>query len=762
MPIGSGSKLGRYDIIEMIGSGGMGRVYRARDPTLGRQIALKVLREELASDPERLKRFEQEARAASAFNHPNIIHVYEIGDHAGLRYIAMEYVEGETLRLKLTDGPLPTKKLLEIAAQIAQGLAKAHAGGLVHRDLKPENIMVSEDGHVKILDFGLAKLRPEPTQVDSDAATLDRFETREGVVVGTLAYMCPEQMKRQAVDFRSDQFAFGAVLYEMATGKRPFERPSPAETISATLNEDPVPVTVHNPAAPAELARIIDRCLTKDPHDRYGSTRDLARDIREVDPLAPLAPVSTRPPIGAAIRRLAVLPLENLSGDPEQEYFADGMTEALIADLAKIRSLKVISRTSSMRYKRSGKPLPQIASELGVDAVLEGSVVSSEGNVRITTQLIRGDTDEHLWAESYDRPLRDVLDLQRQVARAIAEEIQVTLSPEDRARLTILARVDPEAYQLYLKGNFQLGRGTETTFRQAVEHYKQAIAIDPMYAPAYAGLAVAYIELGSWASSLPPDAVHAKARAAALEALERDSSLAEAHIALARIKHLFEWDWAGAEAAFRRGIGLNPTATHALIIYGNYLISMGRFEESVAIGRRTLERDPLSPGAYLHLGWALQHLERDVEAGEQYQKGLELAPDDFGLHLVLAESSLKRGRLDEAFTHAHRAERLLGAGGSPTWMGLLGYVYARANRRADALRILDELTTRAKREYVPPNVLAGVHIGLDEKGKALEILEQAFEKRDVTMVWLKARRIYDSVRDDPRFQDLLRRMNFPV
>jgi serine/threonine protein kinase/tetratricopeptide (TPR) repeat protein len=762
MPLGPGLKLGKYDVIEMIGSGGMGRVYRARDPMLGRQVAVKVLREELASDPERLRRFEQEARAASALNHPNIVHVYEIGDHEGVRYIAMEYVEGKTLRPALTGGPLPTKKLLNIAAQTADGLAKAHAGGIVHRDLKPENIVISEEGHVKILDFGLAKLRPEPSQVDSDVATLDRLETREGVIVGTTSYMSPEQMKGLEVDFRSDQFAFGAVLYEMATGKRPFEKPSPAETISATLNEDPVPVTVHNPAVPAELARIIVRCLSKDPQDRYDSTRDLARDIHEVQLPPPRAPVLAPPPTAGPIRRLAVLPMENVSGDPEQEYFADGMTEALIADLAKIHSLRVISRTSSMRYKRSGKPLPQIARELGVDAVLEGSVLSSEGKVRITTQLIRGDTDEHLWAESYERRLEGVLDLQRLLARAIAEEIQVTLSPEDTARLTAPASIHPEAYQLYLKGNFQLGKGTESSFRHAVEHYRQAITIDTTFAPAYAGLAVAYIDLGSWASSLPPAAVHAEARSAALEALERDSTLAEAHIALARIKHLFEWDWAGAEASFRRGIELNPSSTHALIIYENYLISMGRFEESVTIGTRTLERDPLSTGTYLHVGWALEYLGRDTEAMEQYQKGLELAPEDFGLNLVLAEFCVHRGRLDEASRLTERAENLLGAGGSPTWLALLGYIYARANRRIDAVRILNELETRAKGGYVPPNARAGVHIGLDQREKALELLEQAYAKRDVTMVWLKVRRVYDSLRNEPRFQDLLRRMNFPA
>jgi TolB-like protein/Tfp pilus assembly protein PilF len=459
---------------------------------------------------------------------------------------------------------------------------------------------------------------------------------------------------------------------------------------------------------------------------------------------------------------LAVLPLENLSRDPDQQYFVDGMHEAITGELARIRALKVISRTSVMRYQGTNKSAPEIARELGVDAVVEGSVLFADGRVRITVQLIDGTSDRHLLAESYERDMSHVLSLQDTVARAIAERIQVTLTPAEQTRLATHRVVNPEAYRLYLVGNFQLGKQSETGFRQALQHYRQAVDIDPGYAPAYAGQAMAYIELGSWASSLPPGAVHAQARAAAQQALERDSTLAEGHIAIARIKQLFEWDWAGAEAAYRKGIALNPGSSHALLTYGNYLMSMGRFEEAAAINRRAVELDPLSPHGYNELGWALDHLWRDAEALDQYKKALDLAPDLPNVHLVLAEFQIDRGRFDDAARHARVADSLLGGAGSPAWMARLGYIHARTNRRADALRILNELRTRSEREYVPPSALASVHIGLGQNEEALELLELAYERRDVVLVWLKVRRYFDPLRDDPRFQELLRRMNFPA
>jgi TolB-like protein/DNA-binding SARP family transcriptional activator/Tfp pilus assembly protein PilF len=464
---------------------------------------------------------------------------------------------------------------------------------------------------------------------------------------------------------------------------------------------------------------------------------------------------------GDRIESLVVLPFENLSKDPAQEYFADGMHEAIIDQLGRIGALKkVISRTSALRYRKTDKSVEQIAHELGVDAVVEGSVLSADGGVRITVQLIDGATEKRVWGESYERDLRHVLALQAEVARAIAEEIRVTLSPADHARLAGARVVKPEAYQLYLIGNFKLGQQTESAFREALQNFRQATEIDPAYAAAYAGIAMAYIELGSWASSLPPEAVYQQAKAAAMAALERDSTLAEAHIALARVKQLFEWDWSGAEAEFQRGIALNPNATYAWLTYANYLMSMGRFDQVVTITRRVLERDPLSAFAYIHLGWALEHLGRDGEAFEQYRTLLALAPD-WHAYLRFAEYHVMRGERDEALRNAVKAESLLGPTGPPAWLAQVAYTYARTNRRADAERILRVMRVRAAREYVPPVVPAFIYVGLGDKEKALDFLEQAYQRRDILLIWLKVRKHLDPLRDEPRFQDLMRRMNFP-
>ncbi len=465
MTLKPGSRLGHFEIVSLLGSGGMGEVYRARDTRLGRDVAVKVLRPDLVQDEERLKRFEREARAASGLNHPNIVQIYDIGEHEGSRFIAMECVDGQSLRKLFENGPLPTKKLIKIATQTAEGLAKAHAAGIVHRDLKPENIMVTDDGYVKIIDFGLAKLRPGGSELDSERSTLDQIETYDGVVLGTVGYMSPEQVKGQAADFRSDQFSLGVVLYEAATGRRPFSAGSVAETFSAVLKEEPAPITESSARVPATLARVIERCLAKAPEERYDSTRDLVIQLEDLGAdararggrakgrlaagaasiglLAVLLTVfywlgNPREPGGTGLPRVesvAVLPLDNLSGDPEQEYFVAGMHEALITVLSKIGALKVISRTSVMRFQETNKSLPEIARELGVEAVIEGSVLRAGDRVRITAQLVHGATDEHLWAESYERDLEDVLTLQREVARAIAEEIQVTLTPEEKVRL---------------------------------------------------------------------------------------------------------------------------------------------------------------------------------------------------------------------------------------------------------------------------------------------------------------------------------------
>ena len=465
-------------------------------------------------------------------------------------------------------------------------------------------------------------------------------------------------------------------------------------------------------------------------------------------------------PAPGAITSIAVLPLANLSGDPEQDYFVDGMTETLITELSKIRALTVISRQSVMQFKGTDKPLPEIARELNVDAVVVGSALHIGERVRITVQLIEAASDRNLWAENYDRDLSDVLTLHSEVARAIANEVKVALTPEEEVRLASARPVDPEGYQLYLKGNFLLEKLSEESFRKAIDNYQQAIEKDPSYAPAYAGLSLGYTALGGWHASLPPTAVHATAKEAALKALELDDTLAEAHLALGTIKQLFEWDWAEAESAFRRGIELNPSSTMARITYANYLTAMGRFEESIAVSRRTVEIDPLSPAVYNELGWALEYAGRDEEALEQYRKGLELDPDFPQSHWVLASFDLKKGRMEKAVAECEKTIRAL-ARRPPSLLGLDGYLCGMAGRRAEALRILNQLKKRAEKEYVPASALADIYLGLGKTEQTLQLLEQAYADHDVLLVWLKVHGVYDPLRSDPRFQSLLRRMNFP-
>ncbi|HEY7368918.1 MAG TPA: serine/threonine-protein kinase, partial [Thermoanaerobaculia bacterium] len=513
MPLPPGTRLGPYSILAPLGAGGMGEVYRARDNRLSRDVAIKVLPAAYAQDPDRLRRFRQEAIAASALNHPNILTVHDVGDVEGAPYVVSELLEGETLRERLTSGPLPSRKAVEIGIQIADGLAAAHEKGIVHRDLKPENLFLTTDERVKILDFGLAKRsRPDEGRESGSGAKTVTAGTQSGVVLGTLGYMSPEQVRGHSADHRSDIFALGATLYEMLTGRRAFAGASPADTMSAILREEPA-LLPSAPDFPPALAQIVRRCLEKSPVERFQSARDLRfalqESLRGSDTEAK-APPASRPTRGilwvalagllllalwlvrtftpaprlteesaVAVHSLAVLPLENLSNDPEQEYFADGMTEALLTDLARLGAVRVVSRTSIMRYKRSQRPLPEIAKELGVDAVVEGSVLHSGDRVRITAQLIHAATDRHLWAESYERDAKDILSLQREIARAVADAIRIRLSAETEARLRAPVAVNPEAHREYLQGRFHWYKRTPEGFDRAIRHFERALEIDP-------------------------------------------------------------------------------------------------------------------------------------------------------------------------------------------------------------------------------------------------------------------------------------------
>jgi serine/threonine protein kinase len=584
--------LGHYRITEKIGAGGMGEVYRAHDDHLDREVAIKVLPPGAFTDERARKRFRQEALALSKLNHPNIATIYDFDTQAGVDFLVMEYIPGTTLSEKLAARPLPEKEVIRLGIQLAEGLSAAHEHGVVHRDLKPGNLRLTPDGRLKILDFGLAKLR---LPVTATAVTESLSETQGAV--GTLPYMAPEQVLGEDIDARTDIHAAGSVLYEMATGQRPFAEVEPALLIGAIVRRTPQPPSALNPRVSPEMERILGKCLEKEPDNRYQSAKELDVDLRRlgVRPLS-IAPASTKPR-GTTWRRtkilagmvvallvlagltlipdsnprkwlermlghgvepiqsLAVLPLSNLSGDPQQDYFADGMTEALITELSKIGSLKVISRTSVMQYKGVKKPIREIGRELGVVGVVEGSVLRSGDRVRITAQLIDAREDRHLWADAFDRDLRDVLALHSEVARAIADQVRVVVTPQEHARLASQRPVNPEAYQAYLKGGYYLEKRTADDIKKAIASFQHAIEIDPNYAMGYASLAEAYEYASGGNGVLTAEESFSKGEAAARRALELDDTLAVPHLLLAGIREQRDFDWAGAEKEYHLGHG---------------------------------------------------------------------------------------------------------------------------------------------------------------------------------------------------------------
>ena len=750
------TRLGHYRILQKIGAGGMGEVYRARDEKLDRDVAIKVLPSSNFSDTAARARLLQEARAAGGLNHAHICTIHEVGEADGQTYIAMELVEGEPLSSRLHEGPLTPAEVVRFGLQLADALAHAHERGVIHRDLKSANVMITPDGRLKMLDFGLAKRFS--TEELSEGTTGVQLTT-PGAVVGTLAYIAPEQLRGLPADARSDIWALGVVLYEMSTGTRPFPGHTSFELSSAILSQPPVPLPRK---VPEELEAVIQRCLIKEPARRYqhaGEVRAVLEALPSRLGLSRLPPRARRQrrPRRSVIRALAVLPLANMSRDPEQDYFAEGMTEQLITDLSKIGALKVISRTSSMRYKGTSKSLPEIAEELKVDAVVEGSVLRVGDRVRITAQLIHALSDSHLWAESYERDTRDVLLLQSEVARAIARQIEVVITPEETRRLAIAPRVDPAAQEAYLRGRYAWNKTTEEGWNKAIAYFNEAIEKDPGFALAWAGLGEAYAFLGEFSILVPGD-TYPRAEAAATRALQLDDTVAEAHATLGIVKLEYDKDWAAAEREFKRGIELNPSSPNAHQFYSWYLGAMTRMEESLSEMRRASELDPLSMFRSADLGLGLYMFSQFDRAIEQLQKTLELDPDMDYAHWIVGLAYVKKARFQEAIAHLEKAAL---SGDSPMYLAGLGYGNAVAGRRDEANRILSRLNEMSQLQYVSPYFIAVVYAGLGENDKALEELERARQVRASWLCYLRVQPEFDSLRSEPRFQDLLRQMNFP-
>jgi serine/threonine-protein kinase len=788
-----GKTIGHYCVVEKIGEGGMGVVYRAHDTRLDRDVALKLLPSGTLADEAARKRFRKEALALARLNHPNIATIHDFDTQDSLDFLVSEYISGLTLSEKLASGPLPEKEIARLGMQLAQGLAAAHEQGVIHRDLKPDNLRLTPDGRLKILDFGLAKLFKPAASAD---LTHSLMETQAGA--GTLPYMAPEQIRGEPIDARTDIYAAGEVLYEMATDQRVFREKLSSRLMDDIVHKAPVSPRALNDRVSPDLERIILKCLEKEPERRYQSAKELDVDLlRLAAPAsAPSEPATrpmktfwqksaTRAGIGlltlavllvaldragwldrlvrrapaARIESLAVLPLENLSRDPEQEYFTEGMTDTLITDLAQIKALRVISRTSVMRYKQTKESLPDIARALHVDAVVEGSVTRSGDRVRITAQLIEAATDRHLWAKSYDGDLRDVLALQSEVAQAIAREIEVKLTPQEQTLLTRSHAVNPEAYQLYLKGRFFWRKFVAGGITKSIEYYQQAIEKDPNYAAAYAGLADSYALGSVGGGGMSPAEGMPKARAAAQKAMELDDTLGEAHLSLALVRTYYDWDWAGADQEFRRAIELNPNYAEAHHWYSHYFLAIGRIDNSYQQSIRALELDPLSPDLAWHLGFHYYLAHNYDSAIEQTNKALELDPNSAPARLYLAVAYEQKGMFPQALAELQKARSAVPT--SPFGLHRLAHLYALSGNRAEAKKILEQLEELSKHRYVSASSLAVICAGLGDKVAALTWLEKAYEEHAFDLSILKLDPVFDGLRSDPRFRDLVRRLNLP-
>ena len=824
----TGQTINHYKIISRLGAGGMGEVYLASDVRLGRKVALKFLPAHLTQDKKHMHRFEQEARAAGMLNHPNIAHIYEISESEGATFIAMEYVEGTTLREKIHREQAELPKLLRYLQHVAEGLAKAHTAGIVHRDLKPDNVMIAREGYAKILDFGLAKLteRIKPSGVEAEATTAWMAQplSTPGVVMGTVGYMSPEQAQGRPVDHRSDIFSFGCLLYEAATGRRAFESGSAIDTLHQIVHA-PVPLVKDvNPAAPADLTRIVRRCLAKDPDERYQSIRDAAIELRELrrelegakelDTTVPPssvssttspetagsapasgAEVSTAAPSSAeyiitgikqnklaaviilailvlggaglaawlhakntavTIDSIAVLPFVNQSHETDTEYLSDGLTESIINNLAQLSSLRVSPRSTVFQYKGKDTDPLKVGHDLGVRAVVTGRLLQRGDSLTVSAELLDVRDNKEVWGEQYNRKLADALSVQQEISREISERLRTKLSGEEQRQLTRRDTSNPDAYAFYLKGRYYWNKRTPDNLRKSIEQFQLAADKDPNYALAYVGLADSYSLLEFYAGT-PASETIPKAKAFAERAVQLDNSLAEAQTSLA---YAYEelWQPEKAEDEFKRALELNPNYPTAHHWHGILLLDTGRFDEALTEAKRAQLLDPLSLAINQNVSQTyLARGEIDLAIVEA-RKVIELDPRYPRGHMYLGLAYIKQGNYAEAIAELRKANDLPERDRSVP--GTMGYVYALAGNRVEALAILKELEEKYVRHEAVGQDLAAVYAGLGDKDQAFAWLEKDFQARSGLLPRIRWYVPYESLRSDPRYADLLRRMGF--
>jgi len=820
-----GQPVGPYKIVSILGIGGMGEVYLARDTRLGRQVALKLLPPQFTIDPQRVRRFEQEARAASALNHPNIVTIHEIGRIESLQFIVTEFVDGQTLRQRMTAARVSPPEALDMAIQVAGALEAAHAAGIVHRDIKPENIMLRTDGYVKVLDFGLAKLTERPAgDVDTEAETRAHIKTDPGMVMGTVQYMSPEQTRGRDVDARTDLWSLGVVLYEMVSGRVPFAGETPSHVVVSILENEP-PLLPQPPGElPSELERIVIKSLRKNKEERYQSAKDLALDLKslkqelEVDarlkrsrdpeklvasqlpgsstvarPTAPKVIAPGTQPLHAVssaeylvnevsrhkrgvaitavlllmtimagsyfylgrkatIHSIAVLPFTNAGNNPDMEYLSDGLSESLTNNLSPVPGLTVIARYSSFKYKGKEVAPQEVGKNLGVDAIITGRLAQIGDNYQFNVELVDARDRRQIWGKQYNGKSSDWLLVQSELTREITRELRLRLTKAEEQQLIQVRAVNPQAYDLYLKGRALWVKGGDENQKKAIEYYQQAIAVDPAYALVYAELAGSYSALIT-NDVVPQKEFGPKAEAAALKAVELDDNLAEAHLAVAGRK-IDAWDWAAAEREIKRALELNPNLVPAHRLYGIYFGTHRRREEAVAEINRANELDPLSISARWGRVTTLAIFRQNAEALDLAKKILELDKSNPGAHERVGTLYTRVGQYREAIAAYQEAIRL-GKNNAGTQI-LLGAAYAHLGERDKAREILERY--ESGKEYVSPVTLAMVYVALGERDQAFAALEKAYAAHDQNLIWLRGEWEFDVLHDDPRFQDLARRI----
>jgi len=780
----------------------MGVVYKAEDVRLRRALALKLLPDKLAQQPQAIERFRREARAASSLNHPGICTIYDIGEvpfqagqkEGGRPFIAMEFIDGETLRSHIGGRALPLEETLKLGIQIAEALEAAHAEGIIHRDIKPANIFVTKRGRAKVLDFGLAKLAAKGVaNADTDFGD-DSSDSVSiaGIISGTPSYMSPEQVRGDDLDSRTDIFSLGLLLYEMATGRQAFGGGSGGAIIEAVLTRPPVSARSINPSVPTQLDKIIDKALHKDRDQRYQHAADILADLeqlkRDIDsgrgdgeqaagPVArPTAGTTTRlssnakrssgtvrTPTGVLrtqrvsrmIGSLAVLPFENASRDPEHEYLSDGITGSLINNLATVPKLRVMAQSTVFRYKGRQMDPQAVGRDLNVRAVLIGRVMQSGGSLRVGTELVDVATGCQLWGTQFDRKSGDIFVIQDEISNEIAGKLRLQLTRAEKKRLIKRHTEDPEAYRLYLKGRHHWNRWTEEGFYRAIEYFQQAVERDPKYALAYTGIAESYVLLG-WNSYRPPQDAFPEGKAAALTALRLDPDLGEAHTPLAAVLWLHDWQWQEAEKEFKLSLELNPAYPTGNHWYAEYVMTMGHQVEAIAKMKTSQELDPLSLIINVAIGWAFYMARRYDEAIEQLLHTLELDPNYPVTHWILGLLYRKTGRYELAIIEGEKSVNL--SGGSPMLRAALAHTYGESGKAEEAVELLDDLTKLAQHKYVAPHFFAGIHIGLGEADRAIECLEKSYAERSHWLIYLHIDPGMAPLLNHPRFQDLLRRV----